>query len=145
MPDPMRGSPSSSISSAGGGPRAHPQTPPRPGPPNPVIMSKHLPMSPPPTPFPPEGNASALQSLGSSLRTRLFARHSGIGSSSLDCDVRRRGSGWAKAAFLAVKSLKGGQKKEILNLVEVIPAYASLLYKQLSHSLIKNIYTFLKS
>ena len=37
MPEPMRGSPSSSISSTGGGPRAHPQNPPQPDPPNPVI------------------------------------------------------------------------------------------------------------
>ena len=98
MPEPMRGSPSSSISSAGGGPRAHPQAPPQPDPPNPVIASERLSQSPPPGPgkrrkeTPPPASHSA--------PSREPAHSHGILGMVVpapDCDVEQGGVGWSKA------------------------------------------------
>ena len=97
MPEPMRGSPSSSISSAGGGLRAHPQTPPKPGPPNPVIASERLSWSTPPGPgkrrkeTPPPANHSAPSREPAHSHSIL-----GMVVPAPDCDVKQGGVGWRR-------------------------------------------------
>lgn len=94
MPDPMRGSPSSSISSAGGEPRDHPQSPPRRGPPNLVIVFKRLPQVPASRALP-----AGRKSPRSPIIRRLSestppAWNSGTGSSRFGLSRQTRGGAW---------------------------------------------------